>query len=69
MGWTLSIPFFNCYYIRINKGVAMSKKLKFKPRNPMIVAAFAREISLVTKVEQNKKKYNRKEKHRKDLEC
>jgi hypothetical protein len=47
----------------------MSKKLKFKPRNPMIVAAFMREISLVTKVVQNKKKYNRKEKHRKDLTC
>ncbi len=48
----------------------MSKKqVKIKKRNPMIVAACMREISLVTKVVQNKKKYNRKEKHRKDLEC
>lgn len=46
----------------------MSKKLNFKPRNPMIVAAFKREISLVTKVVQDKKKYNRKEKHKKELE-
>lgn len=48
----------------------MSKKqVKIKPRNPMIVAAFKREISLVTKVVENKKKYIRKEKHRKDITC
>jgi hypothetical protein len=48
----------------------MSKKqVTLKPRNPMIVAAFKREISLSTKVVQNKNKYNRKEKHKKELEC
>lgn len=46
----------------------MSKKqVKIKPRNPMIVAAFKREISLVTKVVENKKKYIRKEKHRSEF--
>lgn len=48
----------------------MSKKrVKLKPRNPMIVAAFMREISLFTKVAKDKKKYSRKEKHRRDQEC
>jgi hypothetical protein len=47
------------------------KKKKIKPaklRNPMIVAAFKNEIDLKTKVEPDKKKYNRKEKHKSTYE-
>lgn len=35
-----------------------------KPRNPTIVAACKREIKLCTQVVENKKKYNRKDKHK-----
>jgi hypothetical protein len=37
---------------------------QLKPRNPAIAAACKREIKLVTQVVQDKKKYNRKEKHK-----
>ena len=43
------------------------KKLKeHKPRNPMIIAAFKKEINLQTKVVKDKKKYSRKQKHKED---
>jgi len=44
------------------------KKKKVKPakaRNPMIIAAFKNEIDLKTKVEPDRTKYSRKEKHKK----
>lgn len=41
------------------------KTKTIKPRNPIIVAAFMREIKLCTQVVQDKKKYTRKEKHKK----
>lgn len=34
-----------------------------KPRNPMIVAAFKKEINLQTQVVKDKTKYTRKQKH------
>jgi len=44
------------------------KKLKVaKARNPMIVAAFKKEIDLKTKTFVDKTKYSRKQKHKKDF--
>lgn len=40
------------------------KKRRFKPRNPMIVAAFKREVNLQTQVVTDKKKFTRNEKHK-----
>lgn len=37
-----------------------------KARNSIIVAAYKNEIDLKTKVERDKKKYNRKIKHKKE---
>lgn len=43
----------------------MKKKNKtVVPRNPFIRAAFNNEINLSTKVEKDKTKYSRKEKHK-----
>lgn len=39
-------------------------KRRFKPRNPIIVAAFKREVNLQTQVQRDKNKFSRKEKHK-----
>ncbi len=39
-------------------------KRRFKPRNPIIAAAFKREVNLQTQVQRDKKKFLRKEKHK-----
>jgi hypothetical protein len=44
----------------------MKKQKPVKARNTMIIAAFRNEIDLKTKVVPDKKKYSRKEKHKKD---
>lgn len=48
----------------------MSKKKRkikeAKTRNPIILAAFKNEIDLKTKVVPDKKKYSRKQKHKKE---
>lgn len=46
-----------------------TEKRRFKPRsnvrrNPIIVAAFKREVNLQTQVQRDKKKFSRKEKHK-----
>ena len=38
-----------------------------KPRNPAIIKAFKREIDLKTKVVQDKSKYDRKIKHKNNI--
>ena len=42
----------------------MSDTRLLKPRNPMIVAAFKKEINLQTKVTKDKTRYSRKQKHK-----
>ena len=44
----------------------MKMQKPVKARNTMIIAAFRNEIDLKTKVVPDKKKYSRKEKHKKD---
>ena len=40
------------------------KVRKMKPRNPIFIAVAKREIKLVTKVQDGKNKYSRKQKHK-----
>lgn len=47
----------------------MKAKKKYQaPRNKVVIAAFNNEVNLTTKVEQDRTKYNRKTKHKKDYE-
>jgi hypothetical protein len=64
MIWNDDIPPLNlCNYNLSDKWDDMER---IKKRNHMIVQAFKNEIDLKTKVERDRTKYNRKEKHKKD---